>query len=110
MQDARQMQALKMIKSYNNNIIISAAACCTKRITGNEMDRNRLWVSGCSFSAQRLSAYGERNADAPPWEITDTIQLFSAPLRIVNCRSLVIFKAATLLKKFVVSIVQHFFD
>ncbi len=50
MQDARQMQALKMIKSYNNNIIISAAACCTKRITGNEMDRNRLWVSGCTAS------------------------------------------------------------
>jgi hypothetical protein len=31
------------------------------------------------YSAQRLSAYGEKNADAPPWEITDTIQLFSAP-------------------------------
>ena len=110
MQDARQMQALKMIKGYNNNIIISAEACCTKRITGNEMDGNRLWVSGCTTSAQRLSTYGERNAATPPWEITDTIQLFSAPLRIVNCRSPVIFNAATLLKKFVVSIVQHFFD
>lgn len=45
-----KMQALKMIKGYNNNIIISAAACCTKRITGNEMDGNRIWVSGCTAS------------------------------------------------------------
>jgi|1115.fasta_scaffold01033_27 hypothetical protein len=32
-----------------------------------------LWKSGLGkwlhrFSAQRRSAYGERNADAPPWE------------------------------------------
>jgi len=62
------------------------------------------------FSAQRLSAYEERNAVAMLWEITDTNQLLSAPFRMVNCRSPVIFNAATLLKKFVVSIVQHFFD
>jgi hypothetical protein len=62
------------------------------------------------FSGQRLSAYEERNAVAMLWEITDTIQLFSAPFRIVNCRSPVIFNAATLLKKFVLFIVQHFFD
>jgi hypothetical protein len=62
------------------------------------------------FSAQRLSAYGERNAAAMLWKIKDIIELFSTPSHIVNCRSPVIFKAATLLKKFVVSIVQHFFD
>jgi len=43
-------------------------------------------------------------------EITHTIQLFSAPFRIVSCRSPVKFNAATLLKKFVVSIIHLFFD
>jgi hypothetical protein len=62
------------------------------------------------FSTQRLSAYGERNAVAMLWEVTDNVRLSFTPSCIVICRPPVMFKAATLLKKFVVSIVQYFFD
>lgn len=47
----------------------NAAVCCTKADSGI-----CAWVNPLSykwlhrFSAQRLSAYGERNADVPPWE------------------------------------------
>jgi hypothetical protein len=56
------------------------------------------------FSGQRLSAYEERNAVAMLWEITDTIQLLSAPFRMVNCRACYI-QCSHAAEKFDVSIV-----
>ena len=47
---------------YGNN----AAACCTKRIIGITWAGFRFGQVAAPLPAQRRSAYGERNADAPP--------------------------------------------
>ncbi len=49
MQDARKMQAIKMVKSYSNNITIDAAVCCPKTSAMDLWDRTS-WTSGCTAS------------------------------------------------------------